>query len=174
MKEYLPACRLVATHGVHGELKALPLCDGIAFLASLKRLYPSQEGGEPLLLRAVRGQRDRAILCFAGIDDIDKARSLVGRTFYFAKRDVQLPQDRYFIDDVLGCSVVDANSGVIYGTVSDVDHPAAQDIYTVTDEKGATYRFPAVPAFVQEIDIQNRKVTVTPIPGMFSASDAEE
>ena len=33
MQDYLPACKIVSTHGVRGEMKALPLCDGAQFLA---------------------------------------------------------------------------------------------------------------------------------------------
>ena len=36
MQNYLPACKIVSTHGVRGEMKALPLCDGAAFLAKFK------------------------------------------------------------------------------------------------------------------------------------------
>ena len=39
MQSYLPACKIVSTHGVRGEMKALPLCDGAEFLAKFKRLY---------------------------------------------------------------------------------------------------------------------------------------
>ena len=28
MQNYLPACKIVSTHGGRGEMKALPLCDG--------------------------------------------------------------------------------------------------------------------------------------------------
>ena len=37
MQSYLPACKIVSTHGVRGEMKALPLCDGAEFLAKFKR-----------------------------------------------------------------------------------------------------------------------------------------
>ena len=167
MQDYLPACKLVTTHGVRGELKALPLCDGPAFLAKLKKLYPSQKGGEPLALRAVRGQGNTVILQLEGITDMDAARALVGRTLYFAKAEVRLPKGRYFIDDLLGCAVVDANTGAQYGTVTAVDHPAAQDVYTVTDPQGGEHMFPAVPEFLKKIDINKRVITVAPIPGMF-------
>ena len=37
---YLPACgKIVSTHGVRGEMKALPLCDGAALLTKFKRLF---------------------------------------------------------------------------------------------------------------------------------------
>ena len=45
MQNYLPACKIVSTHGVRGEMKALPLCDGAAFLAKFKRLFATAQGG---------------------------------------------------------------------------------------------------------------------------------
>ena len=48
MQNYLPACKIVSTHGVRGEMKALPLCDGAAFLAKFKRLFTTADGaGRP-------------------------------------------------------------------------------------------------------------------------------
>ena len=143
MQDYLPACRLVTTHGVRGELKALPLCDGAEFLAGLKNLYPSGRGGEPFALHGVRGQGSTVILRLGGVEDMDAARALVGRTLYFAKAEARLPKGRYFIDDLLGCAVVDAKTGAVYGTVTAVEHPAAQDVYTVTDAQGGEHMFPA-------------------------------
>ena len=34
MQNYLPACKIVSTHGVRGEMKALPLCDGCLLYTS--------------------------------------------------------------------------------------------------------------------------------------------
>ena len=53
MQNYLPACKIVSTHGVRGEMKALPLCDGAAFLAKFKRLFTTADGaGETRVLGA--------------------------------------------------------------------------------------------------------------------------
>ena len=54
MQSYLPACKIVSTHGVRGEMKALPLCDGAEFLAKFKRLYAT--AGVPRPRRAPPGQ----------------------------------------------------------------------------------------------------------------------
>ena len=40
MQNYLPACKIVSTHGVRGEMKALPLCDGAAFLQNSSACSP--------------------------------------------------------------------------------------------------------------------------------------
>ena len=168
MQNYLPDCKIVSTHGVRGEMKALPLCDGAAFLSKFKRLFAHADGTGECAVRGVRAQGNMILLRLDGVEDMDAARAQVGRTYYFAKADARLPKGRYFIDDLLGCRVVDAHTGLEYGTLTAVDHPAAQDIYTVTDEAGNTHMLPAVPEFVQSIDLDTRTITVTPIDGMFT------
>ena len=168
MQNYLPACKIVSTHGVRGEMKALPLCDGAAFLAKFKRLFTSADGAGETRVLGVRAQGTVILLRLDGVTDMDAARAQVGRTYYLAKADAKLPRGRYFIDDLLGCDVVDADTDRVYGQLTNVDRPAAQDIYTVTDGAGEEHMLPAVPEFVKKIDIDARKIFVTPIEGMFT------
>ena len=168
MQNYLPACKIVSTHGVRGEMKALPLCDGAAFLAKFKRLFTSADGAGETRVLGVRAQGNVILLRLDGVTDMDAARAQVGRTYYLAKADAKLPRGRYFIDDLLGCDVVDADTDRVYGQLTNVDRPAAQDIYTVTDGAGEEHMLPAVPEFVEKIDIDARKIFVTPIEGMFT------
>lgn len=168
MQNYLPACKIVTTHGVRGEMKALPLCDGAEFLAKFKHLFAKADGTGEVRVLGVRAQGNVILLRLDGVGDMDAARAQVGRTYYFAKADTRLPKGRYFVDDLLGCRVVDADTGRDYGELTAVDHPAAQDIYTVTDSEGGTHMLPAVPEFVRAIDLDTRTITVTPIDGMFT------
>ena len=98
MQNYLPACKIVSTHGVRGEMKALPLCDGAQFLAKFKRLYAAANGSGEVALRGVRAQGNMLLVKLAGVEDMDAARAQVGKTYYFAKADAKLPEGRYFID----------------------------------------------------------------------------
>ena len=168
MQNYLPACKIVSTHGVRGEMKALPLCDGAAFLAKFKRLFTSADGAGETRVLGVRAQGNVILLRLDGVTDMDAAHAQVGRTYYLAKADAKLPRGRYFIDDLLGCDVVEADTDRVYGQLTNVDRPAAQDIYTVTDGAGEEHMLPAVPEFVKKIDIDARKIFVTPIEGMFT------
>ena len=45
---------------------------------------------------------------------MDAARAQVGRVYYLAKADARLPKGRFFIDDLLDCEVVDAETGRVY------------------------------------------------------------
>ena len=167
MQDYLPACKIVSTHGVRGEMKALPLCDGAEFLSRFRRLFASASGQGEVALRGVRAQGNMLLVRLAGVEDMDAARAQVGRIYYFAKADARLPEGRYFVDDLIGCTVLDADSGRALGTVADVDHPGAQDIYTVRDAAGKDHLIPAVPEFIIGVDIAARTVTMRPIGGMF-------
>ena len=100
-------------------------------------------------------------------EDMDAARAQVGKTYYFAKADAKLPEGRYFIDDLIGCTVLHADDGRTLGIVAKVDHPGVQDIYIVRDAAGEEHWIPAVPEFVVDVDIAARTVKMRPIAGMF-------
>ena len=87
MQNYLPACKIVTTHGVRGEMKALPLCDGAEFLAKFKRLFAKADGTGEVRVLGVRAQGNVILLRLDGVGDMDAARAQVGRTYYFAKAD---------------------------------------------------------------------------------------
>ena len=167
MSDFLPAFKVVTTHGVRGEMKAQPLGDGAAFLARIKRVYTSAQGGGETALLGVRAQGNMLLVRVSGVDTMDAARARVGHTYYFAKQEAKLPEGRYFIDDLLGCAVTDAETGTVYGTITEIDHPAAHDVYTVRREDGSTSLFPAVPEFLDRVELASRTVYVRPIPGMF-------
>ena len=66
MQNYLPACKIVSTHGVRGEMKALPLCDGAAFLAKFKRLFTTADGAGETRVLGVRAQGNVILLRLDG------------------------------------------------------------------------------------------------------------
>ena len=167
MQNYLPACKIVSTHGVRGEMKALPLCDGAQFLAKFKRLYAAANGSGEVALRGVRAQGNMLLVKLAGVEDMDAARAQVGKTYYFAKADAKLPEGRYFIDDLIGCTVLHADDGRTLGVVAKVDHPGVQDIYIVRDAAGEEHWIPAVPEFVVDVDIAARTVAAVLASGLF-------
>ena len=166
MQNYLPACKIVSTHGVRGEMKALPLCDGAAFLAKFKRLFTSADGAGETRVLGVRAQGNVILLRLDGVNDMDAARALRGQVFYFDRSDATLPEGRWYVADLIGCEVRDADTGKVYGVVTSVDHPGAQDIYTVKSPSGKEYMFPGVDAFLKERNPPEGYILVTPIPGL--------
>lgn len=171
MKEYLAAGEFVTTHGILGEIKLYPWTDSAAFVCALPRLFFSISGGKSVRILGAREHKGMCLLTLEGVSTVEQAHSYVGKTVYFARSDVKLPKGKYFVEDIIGCTVQNADTGAIYGKVTAVQHPAAHDVYTVQNSKGAVFLFPAVPEFLVSLQPENALVTVRPIPGMFD--DAE-
>ena len=68
--------------------------------------------------------------------------------------------------DLIGCEVRDADTGRVYGVVTSVDHPGAQDIYTVKAPNGKEYMFPGVDAFSERAQPAGGLSPRHPIPGL--------
>ena len=75
-----------------------------------------------------------------------------------------LEEGEYFIADLVGLPVIDANSGKELGKLLETINRGASDIYVVSTPHGERM-IPAVPEFVEHIDPE-QGVFVTPIEGM--------
>ena len=171
MKEYIEVGEFVTTHGIAGELKLYPWCDGPEFVQGLHRLFFNEKGAKETKIQSVRPHKGMCLIQLEGIHTVEAARPYLRRTAYFARKDVTLPEGRYFVQDILGATVKDADTGEVYGTVKDITHPAATDLYTIENDAGQTFLFPAVPEFLVEISPENALVLVRPIAGMFGKDE---
>ena len=111
MQQYLEAGKVVTTHGVRGEMKLELWCDGVDFLKKVGRLYPSAQGGKAYKILSIRPQGQMALLQLEGVSDMDAARALRGQVFYFDRNDATLPAGRWYVADLIGCEVRDADTG---------------------------------------------------------------
>lgn len=171
IKQYLAAGKFVTTHGLQGELKAYPYCDSAGFLCGFARLYPAEGPISPWLVESARVQKGMALLKLRGVDSPEAAGQLVGRLFYIDRADARLPAGRWFIQDLLGLQVKDADTGRVYGTITQVTNAGASDIYWVATPGGGTVLFPAAPEFVARLDPPGGVVEIRPIGGMFEDAD---
>ncbi|MEE0970708.1 MAG: ribosome maturation factor RimM [Clostridia bacterium] len=162
---YLECGKIINTHGVRGAVKVENRCDTPSVLASLKRVYLERGGvyeENKVISSSVMGAN--VLMTLEGIGDIDKAMLLKNRLVYAAREDIPLPEGSYFIADLYGLQVIDADSGRVYGTLSEVINRGASDIYVVKTPKGERM-MPAVDEFVKKTD-PDEGIFVKPIPGM--------
>ena len=174
MQQYLEVCKAVTTHGVAGEVKVELWCDDAAFLGRFKRLYRGPQGQAPIAVTKVRAHKNMALVTFEGVNDMDAARALRGQAFYFDRGDVHLAPGRWYVADLIGCEVRDADTGKVYGVVTNVSRPGPQDIYTVKAPDGREYMFPGVDALLKERNPPDGYITVTPIPALFADRPGSE
>lgn len=166
---YLEAGKIVNTHGVKGDVKIESWCDTPEVLASLPALYFRQGDGyrkeTPARMSPFKGM----VLChLAGVDSFEQANLLRGITVYAARADLPLREGAVFVADLLGLSVIDIDSGRVYGKIRDVQNGRASDIYEIETPERETVLFPAVKEFVKRIDLDTG-VYIRPIEGFFHA-----
>lgn len=168
-KKFLEVGKIVGTHGIRGELRVEPWCDTPEFLAGFKTLYYN-EGAEKIKVKS-RPHKHMVLMKIDGVDSIEAAELLRGRVLYIDRSSVKLPEGRNFIQDLIGCRVLDADSGADYGEIVDVFKTGANDVYAVRAKDGSEYLVPVIDGVVIEKNVDDGVVLVRPIKGLFDDED---
>lgn len=159
-KQYIEAGRIVNTHGVAGEVKIEVWLDSPQFLKSFKRCFIDRREVKLLSARVHKGF---LIVKLEGVEDVNAAMALKGRTVFIDRADARLPKGAFFLQDIIGAAVVD-ESGSEIGKLADVMETPASNVYVVKGER--EHLIPAVPEFILSTDADNGIITVHLIEGM--------
>ena len=165
-KPFLECGKIVSTHGVLGEMRVQPWCDSPEDLEGIKTLY-FDGGAAPAEVLRARAHKNVVLLKLRGVDTVEQAQALRGRVLWVAREDMPLEEGEYFIQDLLGMQVVDADDGHPYGVLSDVSETGANDVYYLRDAQGRERLVPAIPQVVLERDIDGGVITIRPLEGLF-------
>lgn len=168
-KQFLEAGKVVGTHGLRGEIRVECWCDSPDFLARFRTLYFNE--GEARLSVKSRPHKNIVLSKIEDIDTVEDAEQLRGKILYINRDDVRLPDGRNFIQDLIGCRVLDADdNSVDYGEITDVFKTGANDVYTV--KKGdSEFMVPVVDSIVTDKNVDEGYVLVRPIKGLFGDED---
>ena len=168
-KRYLEVGQIVSTHGVRGEVRVQPWCDDVAFMKHFRTLYRSGDGTRPVRVQSCREHGRVAILKLEGVDSPEQGQLLRGQVLWCDREDAP-PVDGWYIQDLLGCRVIDADDDEVqYGTLTDVFSTGANDVWTVTDAAGKEYLLPVIDDVVRGVDVAAGVVRITPLKGIFDA-----
>lgn len=162
--------KIVNAVALRGEVKIYSYSDYKERFEELDRVM--LKGGRELEIEKVRYQKNMAIVKFKGIDDRNAAEALKEQDVFITEDDLrELPEDTFYIRDLIGCTAQDADSGETIGVISDVLQNTAQDIYQIDLKKGGQALIPAVAQFVKEVDIAGKRVLLKLIPGFIDAAE---
>ena len=95
--------------------------------------------------------------CMKGVESVRKNAA-----------DAKLEEGDYFIQELIGLSVVDRDTGRVYGTLTDVSQTGANDVYHITDGEGQEWLIPAIPQVIQSVDLEGEKMIITPLEGLLT------
>ena len=171
MKEYLEIGKIVGTHALKGEVRVEPWCDSPEFIKKFKTLY-FNGGTQELSVESVKIHKTIAIVKLKGTDKVEEADLLRGKVLYIKRSDAKLPKGRYFVQDIIGLKAVnDEDERIIYGEITNVYPTGANDVYEITSADGKTTLIPVIDDVVIKVDIENGKIFIHPLGGMFDDED---
>ncbi len=169
-KQYLEIGKIVSIHGLNGTVKVQPWCDDPAFLCEFDTLYRGKLH-TPVNITKAAVQKNMVLLKLEGVDTPEQAEALRGTVLFMNREDVELDDDTYFIQDLIGAAVVDADDGHEYGKLTDVLQTGANDVYTVKTAEGKELLVPVIPDVVLNVDLDADRITIRPLKGLFDDAD---
>ena len=173
-EEWLEIGRIVAPHGLRGELRVYPSTDfperfevpGTRWLRS-----PQAPNATPKPVELLRGRfmegKGLYLIYLEGIADRNAAESLRDAVLLVPKSDrLPLEADEYHFSDLMGLTVYLHASGAELGTVTDI-YTIANDLLEIElAETGEKVMVPFVREIVPVVDLVAGKLEIDPPAGL--------
>ncbi len=191
---WVQVARILRPRGNKGEVLAELFTDFPARLASRLQIFLSRPNGEPQTIGlrnfwVDRNHPEHGIFHFEGCSSIDAAEKLRGFDVLIPLADrVKLPAGKYFVSDLIGCSVFEnpstetklsspacaiAEAPRLLGTVRDVFFPgegtAGTPLLQVQTARGELL-VPLAEDICRSIDVAARRIDVTLPEGLSELS----
>ena len=159
--------RIGKAHGVHGEVSVLVLSDVPERFSVGAELW--LQDGRALTVAAARPHKDRLLVRFRGIDDRTHAEALQTSLLVVSESaSPELPEGSWWDHQIEGCEL-ETDTGRALGTVREVIHTAANDVWSAVDEAGIETLIPVLNDVIVTVDVTGRRVVVREIPGLTTA-----
>ncbi len=183
LDDWLEIGKIVAPQGLAGELRVYPNTDfPERFEESGTRwlLRPGEMEPQPIELldgRYVEG-KNLYVIKLEGVSDRTAAENMRDcRLFVPISDRPELEEGQFHVIDLLGLQVFMEETGQFVGTVVDI-LPSGHDLLEVKfdpafaeDKAGKTVLIPFVIEIVPIVDLETRRVEITPPPGLLSIND---
>ncbi len=163
---YIAAGRVAQAHGRDGWVRVV-VYSGLPdrFVRVKVVFFETDRGMEGKILAGVRVQSGSVLLKLKDVDTREAAKKLVGKEIFVLEEEkIELPEDTYFIHDLIGLQVFDIQGNPV-GTVSEVLTGTGNDVYVVKSAEREVL-IPAVGEFVRQIDLKKRIMIVRLWEGM--------
>ena len=159
---YIEAGEIVTTHGVRGEVKVLSWLDSPEMLCEFDRCRIE---GKEYAMDAVRVQKTCNLVKLRGVDTVEDAQKLRGKTMELYREDIS--DELIFASELVDVEVY--ADGESIGKIKEVlDYPG-NSVYVVQGER--EYLIPAVKEFILSTDLEKNQMQVKLLKGMASDED---
>ena len=164
--------KIVGTHGVNGTMLILPLTDYPDRFFDMEELVLENPGKPGIVLKVRRIApyvgKGTFFLQAEGVKDKEQAELYRGSVITVSDDDrVELPDDEYWIDDMIGLSVVEFGTERELGTLEEIMFTGSNDVYMVKSPEGTLKPLPAIGEVINKVDIEAGTITVSIPEGLW-------
>ena len=156
--------RITRAHGVRGEVAVLVLSEVPDRFAEGATVW--LEDGRALTVDSVRAHRDRLLVRFREVRDRSDAEALQRALLVVPEStSPPLPEGSWWDHQVEGCAI-ETDTGRPLGTVREVIHTAANDVWSAVDDAGVETLIPVLRDVLETVDVEAKRIVVHDIPGL--------
>lgn len=162
MEQRIKVGKITSSHGIKGEVKIYPLTD---FPSRFKKGNKVYIDNKEMTIERSRLQKKIYIVKFEGFDDINEILGFKDKYIEITREQLTtLKKGEYYVFDIIGCEVYDDKENYI-GTVKSVFATGNNDVYVVKNNT-KEHLIPAIKQVVSAIDVEGKKIIITPIEGL--------
>ncbi len=158
--DFLEVGKIINTHGLRGEVKIVTWTDSPEVFEELKFVIAKMRGQETRLdIKNIKYQKNNIIVAFSQLTSIEEAEKLKNAVLLVPREELgELPEGVYYIADLIGCEVFDANGKI--GDLVDVFGTGSNDVYDIKRESKKNLLVPIIDGVLQSVDIENKKIII--------------
>ena len=150
--------KIVAPHGVRGDIRILPLTDKPEQFLDLD--YLLLPDGRKLTVKAARFHKRMVLVTTAEIKSMNESELLRGMEVSIYAEDLpELEEGRFYVADLIGLPVYDEHGEQI-GTFKDALSTGSNDVYVIAVPGQKDYLLPALKKYVKEINLAEKRIVV--------------
>ncbi len=156
--------RITRAHGVTGEVAVLVISEVPGRFADGATVW--LEDGRTLTVASSRPHKDRLLVRFREVAGREQAEALQKALLVVPESSSpRLPAGSWWDHRIVGC-VLSTETGRSLGTIRDVIHTAANDVWSAVDEDGTETLIPVLQDVLVEVDVDAGRIVVRDIPGL--------
>ena len=150
--------KIVAPHGVRGDIRILPLTDKPEQFLDLD--YLLLPDGKSLTVRSARFHKNMVLVSTKEINNMNEAELLRNKDVSVKFEDLpELEEGEFYVADLIGLDVVD-EAGKKIGTFKDCQSTGVNDYYIVAVPGAKDILIPALKQYVKEISLEKKQIVV--------------
>jgi 16S rRNA processing protein RimM len=156
--------RITRAHGVQGELAVLVISEVPGRFADGETVW--LEDGRTLTVESSRPHKDRLLVRFREVQSREQAEALQRALLVVPESlSPELPEGSWWDHRIVGCAI-ETDTGRALGTVHDVIHTAANDVWSAVDDEGTETLIPVLRDVILDVDMDAKRIVVREIPGL--------